>query len=115
MVVIRTTDLWLLWGEKRGDSRPPLVGQLKITGVELLYGGTSARNWLLLCPSSGVANRGHRLVVPTKDRPGEPERNALGQLGDDAEQPPNLRHGHREQVCWPPFSSSFTCRRVTSR
>jgi hypothetical protein len=54
-------------------------------------------------------------MATTKGRPGKPEAEALGRLGDGEEQPSDLRHGQGEQVSWPPLPSSFTRPRVTSR
>ena len=115
VVAVGPTDRGLLRGEERGDARPALVGEREIDRLEPLNGGTRRVGRPLPIPSPGVAALGRCLMAAAKGRPGKPEAEALRRLGAGEEQPPDFRHGQREQVCWPPLPSSFARPRVTAR
>jgi hypothetical protein len=115
VIVVRATGLGSLGRQERGNVRPVLVCELEREGAQPLQRRTVERRWLVLCPSSDMTRLGHRLVVATKRRPGQPKVAALGWFGDREEQPTDFRYGQRKEVVMPPFSSAVACRRVTSR
>ena len=105
MVVIRTARLRLLWRKQLRDAVPTLIRELKVTHFELVDAGRPERWCLLPGSSSAMTYLGNRLVTAAKGRPAKLEGEALRRLSDSQKQPTDLRHGQREEIGTPPFSS----------